>query len=161
VYRTLFSGVLSWLLEEVRSDPVTLARGEESAGIPAGWNVAPGVSELLLVVRDSTGEEIWQHAAVAPEAWIDMPSLPPGDLSFEVTGSLEGASFKVGHPFSVNGSVAELAGRETGRPLSIDPSRRAGGRSDGREGGPPVWPFALAALLFCLEWFLRRRLGLR
>ena len=163
VYRALFSGVSAWLLEDVQRDPVILAPASDDGGIRAGWNVAPGVSDLLLVVRDSTGAEIWRHRATDPGARVNAPSLPDGDLSFEASGRLNEESFTGGHPFGVASSVAELAGRSTGRSLTTEPARGTDVRSGwpGRGGGSPIWPFALAAVLFCGEWYLRRRLGLR
>ncbi|MCL7974868.1 MAG: hypothetical protein M8835_09980 [marine benthic group bacterium] len=162
VYRALFSGISAWLLEDVQRDPVVLAPEDGDSDSPAGWNVAAGVSDLLLVVRDSTGAEVWRHEAEFPGRRIAGPRLPGGDLSFEVSGNLDGASFTGGHPFSVARYAAEFAGRSTGRSLTIEAnlgSDEESGRPGGR--GPPVWPFALAALLFCGEWYLRRRLGLR
>jgi hypothetical protein len=163
VYRALFAGLSAWLLEEVRRTPVTFAPGDEAAEARVGWDVAPGVSELLIVVRDSSGAEIWRREVDGPEPRLEAPPLPSGDLTFEASGRLDGGSFSTGHPFSVTGPVAELAGRTAGRSLTIDAARRGTEVSRRIRGGAgrAVWPFALAAFLFCVEWFLRRRIGLR
>jgi hypothetical protein len=163
VYRALFAGLSAWLLEEVQRAPVTFAPGDEAAEGRVGWYVAPGVSEVLLVVRDSSGAEIWRREMADPGPRLESPLLPPGDLTFEASGRLDGASFSTGHPFSVTGPADELAGRTVGRSLTIDPARRVAEASRRVRGGdgPAVWPFALAAFLFCAEWFLRRRIGLR
>lgn len=163
VYRALYAGIAGWLLEESRREPVALVQGEASVAAPIGWDVAPGVTDLFLVVRDPAGAEIWRDSVGKPSERIGMPALPPGELSYEARGVLDGSVFLASRPFTVPDAVEELAGRAAGRSLtsSAVPKAGDGGSGPGGERSAPVWPFALAASLLCAEWFLRRRLGLR
>jgi len=130
---------------------------------PVGWKVAPGAEDLILVVRDADGAEVWRDSVGEPSARIGLPSLPAGELSYEVRGVVDGSAFSVSRPFTVPDAAEELAGRPVGRSLTAGRTPAAGdGRSELRGGGTaPIWPFAIAAFLLCAEWWLRRRLGLR
>ena len=163
VYRALYAGIAGWLLEDSHRVPVALVPGESDLVPPAGWDVAPAAEDLLLVVRDADGDEIWRDSVGQPSERIELPSLPAGELSYEARGLLDGSAFSVGRPFTVPGAVEELAGRPVGRSLTAGSPPTAGDRWSRPRGGStaPVWPFALAAVLLCLEWWLRRRLGLR
>ena len=163
VYRALFAGIAGWLLESSRREPVALVAGESELAAPAGWDVAPGAEDLLLLVRDADGAEIWRDSIGEPSERIGLPSLPAGDLSYEARGVLDGSTFSVGRPFTVPGAGEERVGRPVGRTLTAGNSSTAGQGRGGPRGdrNPPVWPFALAAGLLCAEWWLRRRLGLR
>jgi len=60
------------------------------------------------------------------------------------------------------GADAELTGRPTGTPIAARGAAPGGDARNGRRrAAPPVWPFALAAAMFCAEWGWRRRIGLR
>jgi hypothetical protein len=163
VYRALYGGIAAWLLEEFRPEPVTLAPGGPRVVAPTGWELAPGISSLVLMVRDALGTEVWRDSLSEPGTTIALPPLAPGELSFQATGMLEGSSFAVERPFAIPGAVEELGGRPIGRSLTT------GSRASSEDrrmrppngSGLPVWPFLLAAILFCVEWYLRRRLGLR
>ena len=163
VYRALYAGIAGWLLEDVLREPVALVAGETSATSPIGWDVAPGVADLVLVVRDPEGAEVWRDGIGDPPPRIPFPALPPGELSYEASGTLSGSAFLVGRPFTVPDAVEEVGGRPVGRSLTTAGTARAGDERTGPGGDrtAPVWPFALAATLLCAEWFLRRRLGLR
>jgi len=163
VYRALYAGIAGWLLEDSRREPVTLEPGESSLVPPVGWKVAPGAEDLILVVRDADGAEVWRDSVGEPSARIGLPALPAGELSYEVRGVVDGSAFSVSRPFTVPDAAEELAGRPVGRSLTAGRTPAAGdGRSELRGGGTaPIWPFAIAAFLLCAEWWLRRRLGLR
>jgi hypothetical protein len=86
------------------------------------------------------------------------PGAPPGSLRYEARGIVAGESFRTGRPFEVEGAERELRARQPG-PRLEGVSRVAGDSSTGADR--PIWPFALAALLLCTEWYWRRRIGLR
>jgi hypothetical protein len=163
VYRALYAGIAGWLLEDSHREPVALVPGESDLVPPVGWDVAPGAEDLLLVVRDADGAEVWRDSVGDPSGRIGLPSLPAGELSYEARGVVDGSAFSVSRPFTVPDAVEELAGRPVGRSLTVGSTPTAGEKRGGLRGGSaaPVWPFALAAMLVCAEWWLRRRLGLR
>ncbi len=162
VYRGLYGGITGWLLGGLRRVPVSLSEREVRGQGSIGWSVAPGVEDLVITVRDSTGSTVWGDSIARPADHVDGPGLPPGDLDFEARGKLDDEEFVVGRPFAVAGPVAELGGRGVGPSLTTG-ELTAGSRGRQRDGrtAPPVWPYALAAGLLCAEWVLRRRLGLR
>jgi hypothetical protein len=163
VYRALYAGIAAWLLEDFHREPVALASGENGAATPVGWEVAPGVSDLVLMVRDSLGSEIWRDSVADPGVRVGFPDLPAGNLAYEARGTLDGSDFSVNRPFTIARDIAELAGRPVGNSLTTGAVPATGGGPAGpwNGRGRPVWPFALAGFLFCAEWYLRRRLGLR
>lgn len=158
VYRSMFAGLAGWLLEAADRRPLELVRSRLPAGDTIRWRVAPAVDELRLVLRDSTGAAIWGDTLVAPDTLINGPQAPEGTLRFEAEGRVGSEGFRVGRPLEAEGTVRELTAREPGELL--DDASPASGVS-AATGGRAVWPFVLAALMLCGEWYWRRRIGLR
>ena len=158
VYRSMFAGLAGWLLEAAGRRPLELVRTRLPAGDTIRWRAAPEVDEVRLTVRDSAGGLIWSDTLAPPDTLIAGPPAPEGTLLFEAEGRLGTESFRVGRPFEAEGAARELAAREPGDPL--DDALAASGLATVR-AGRAVWPFVLAALMLCGEWFWRRRIGLR
>lgn len=158
IYRSMFAGLAGWLLEAADRRPLELVTTRLPAGDTIRWRAAPEVDEVRLTVRDSTGSPIWSDTLTAPDTLIAGPPAPEGTLRFEAEGRLGSESFRVGRPFEAEGTARELAAREAGDPL--DDALAASG-SSAATAGRAVWPFVLAALMLCGEWFWRRRIGLR
>lgn len=155
-YRSLFAGLAGWLLEAPERQPMELERTRLAAGDSIRWRVAADVSDVRIAVRDSTGEVVWADTLIAPDTLVSGPEAPAGSLRYEAEGVVAGESFRVGRPFEAEGAERELGARPVGPPLA---GAATGGTAPG--GGRPVWPFVLAALMLCGEWFWRRRIGLR
>lgn len=158
LYRSMFAGLAGWLLEAADRRPLELVRTRLPAGDTIRWRAAPEVDEVRLTVRDSTGSPIWTDTVVSPDTVITGPPAPEGTLRFEAEGRLGSESFRVGRPFEAEGRARELTARQPGEPL--DDVLAASGLATAT-AGRAVWPFVLAALMLCGEWFWRRRIGLR
>lgn len=156
-YRSLFAGLASWLLEAPERRPVELERTRLEAGELVRWRVASGVSDLRITISDSAGSVVWEDTSAAPEPSISGPRAPAGSHSFVAEGVAAGEAFRTSRPFEVEGAERELAARPAGRELVGATVGRVGAAT----GGRAMWPFVLAALMLCGEWYWRRRLGLR
>lgn len=156
-YRSLFAGLAGWLLEAPERRPLELERARLTAGEPIRWRVAPEVSDVRLAVRDSTGSVIWADTVTAPDTLVTGPEAPAGSLRYEGEGTAAGEGFRIGRPFEAEGPERELEARAVGPALAG--AATGGGAPAG--GGRAMWPFVLAALMLCGEWFWRRRIGLR
>ncbi|MFO7588398.1 MAG: hypothetical protein R6X22_10020 [Gemmatimonadota bacterium] len=162
VYRALFSGLGGWLLESADREPVAL--GESPAGEQGfvALRVAEGVRDLAVSVRDSAGAEVARDSIPAPGPEARLRVGSEGDVWLVATGRVDGRPFRWGRPVRLPGPRAELAGRQGGPVLSVPGSGpRASAGPGVRWRGPPIWPFALAAVALCGEWAWRRRIGLR
>lgn len=157
-YRAVFAGLASWLLEAPDRSPVLLESTQLRAGEHIRWRVANGVRDLTLTLHDSTGTVVWSNTLSLPDSLVVGPRASPGSLRYVASGMVAGESFRTGRPFEVEGSGRELGARQIGAPLE-GAAMGAGARST--SAGRPIWPFALAVLLLCAEWFWRRRIGLR
>jgi len=157
-YRSLFAGLAGWLLEAPLRRPVELVRTRFAAGEPVTWRVASEVSDLRIAIRDSAGSVVWADTIAAPESSLGGPPAPAGSHTFVAEGVVAGEAFRTGRPFEVDGSERELAARPAGRELV---GVTAGSVGPAATGGRAMWPFALAALMLCGEWYWRRRIGLR
>jgi hypothetical protein len=161
VYRGLYAGITGWLLGDYRRVPVTLETGPETRPGSISWSIAPGVVDLVIAVRDSTGTVVWTDSIASPGNRIEGPDLPAGGLEFEARGRSEGSEFVVGRPFSVAGPAAELRGRDLGASLTTLAESASARRPARPRSAPPIWPYVLAAGLLCGEWIWRHRMGLR
>lgn len=157
-YRAVFAGLASWLLEAPDRSPVLLESTQLRASEPLRWRVANGVRDLILTLHDSTGTVVWSDTLNLPDSLVVGPKASAGSLRYEASGIVAGESFRTGRPFEVEGAERELGARQIGAPLE-GATIGAGARST--SAGRPIWPFAMAALLLCAEWFWRRRIGLR
>ncbi len=160
VYRGLFGGLVAWLTERAASEPVDLATPGATAGDPLRLRVSPEVEALEVRVRDADGSEIARESLLVAGPVVRGPRVPEGDLTLVASGRMRGGeTFRRERPLHGAGAESERAGRRTGPALTLAGAGRAG--EEGRRRDRPVWPFALAAGLFCVEWIWRRRIGLR
>ncbi len=157
-YRAVFAGLASWLLEAPDRSPVLLESTRLLADEQIRWRVASEVRDLILVLRDSTGAIVWSDSLSQPDSLVVGPGASSGSNRYEARGIVGGESFRTGRPFEVVGSERELGARQLG-PLLEGAGTGTNSLSTGADR--PIWPFVLAALLFCAEWFWRRRIGLR
>ena len=157
-YRSVYAGLAGWLLEAPDRNPVVLEATRLVAGDSLRWRVAPDVSRLRLVVRDSAGNAVWGDTIAGPAEVVAAPGLPGGSYQFEAEGAAAEETFRAGRPFEVDGPERELIAREPGDPIrGVD----IGASAPAARGRRALWPFAFAALILCAEWFWRRRIGLR
>jgi hypothetical protein len=146
------------LLEAPDRSPILLESTRLFAADPIRWRVASGVRDLILVLRDSTGTIVWSDSLSQPDSLVVGPGASPGSIRYEARGIVGGEAFRTGRPFEVVGSERELGARQLG-PLLEGTGTGISSFSTGADR--PIWPFVLAALLLCAEWFWRRRIGLR
>jgi hypothetical protein len=156
-YRSVFAGLAAWLLEAPDGQPVLLDESRLSQGERVAWRIAEGVTDLTLTLRDSTGAVFWADTIPQPDSVVAGPATPSGSLSYEGRGTVSGELFRSGGPLEVEGPERELAARPAGPLLAVNSSGAGGSAAADRA----IWPFVLAALLLCTEWFWRRRIGLR
>ena len=161
MYRGLYAGITGWLLGDFRRVPVTLDVDPAAGPGSISWSIAPGVADLVIAVRDSTGTVVWTDSIASPGNRIEGPDLPAGDLEFEARGQSEGSEFVVGRPFTVAGPAVELRGRGLGASLTTLAESASSRRPARPRSAPPIWPYVLAAGLLCGEWIWRHRMGLR
>lgn len=157
-YRSLFAGLAGWLLEAPEGRPVELVRARLVAGDTVRWRVASGVSDLRISIADSAGAVVWIDTIATPDSSIAGPPAPAGSQTFVAEGNVAGEAFRTGRPFEVEGAERELAARPVGPALE---GAGVGGGVASVGGGRAMWPFVLAALMLCGEWYWRRRIGLR
>lgn len=158
-YDALMTGVAGWLLEELAPRDVELLEPAR-AGRPLRWSVAPGIADLALEVRDSTGVARWSVRWGRPESGeLGGPVLEPGSYTVVARGMGESGAFLRERPLELAADPRELVPRSVGEPIVITQTPRPAREPAGRLR--PVWPFVLAALLLCGEWLWRRRIGLR
>lgn len=156
-YRSLFAGLAGWLLEAPERRPLELERTSLAAGDSIRWRVAPEVNDVRLTLRDSTGTVVWADTLSSPDTLVVGPAAPVGSLRYEAEGTAAGESFRIGRPFEAEGPDREMEARFVGTALA----GAATGGAAPAGGGRAMWPFVLAALMLCGEWFWRRRIGLR
>lgn len=161
VYRALYAGITGWLLGDYRRVPVALDADPADGRGSVSWSIAPGVADLVIAVRDSSGVVVWTDSIGSPGESVEGPDFPAGDLDFEARGQLGGSPFVVSRPFTVAGPASEMRGREVGASLTTRAESVSSRRPVRQRGAPPLWPYVVAAGLLCAEWIWRHRLGLR
>jgi len=157
-YRALFTSVAGWLLQSPVGPSIELEETRPEPGVPLRWRVAPGVRDLHLAVTDSAGNLTWETEIAAPDSVVVGPALASG--TFHIRASGRGAVGAVGgdRPIEV-AATSEFKPRPWVPPLRLAANGGRSAAASTRER--PVWPFALAVALLCVEWVWRRRLGLR
>ena len=150
-------------LEDEAGTPVTLIEVREAGRDRIGWRIAAGVTDLVLTVRDSAGAAVWSDSSVAlpggGERTVDGPLLESGTWSYRANGRTDGSAMASQRPFTIP-TLAELLPHDRQVPLALAAQSPSGALSS-RAGERPWWPLAAAALLLCMEWIWRRRIGLR
>ncbi len=158
IYEALLSGVVGWLTEDFAPRPLEL-ESVPSAGETLRWRVGSGVSDLGVTMVTEGMDTVWSAAAPAPDGLLLGPSLEAGSFRILAHGVQRGVEFTSERPLEVQPDPDESGPRSVGVPLTMSASREpVEARARVRR---PVWPFLLAALLFCAEWMWRRRIGLR
>ena len=159
-YEALWAGVAGWLLRdrtlagsELRPARMVVARGED-----VDWLVPP--NRTGYDIRVGLGAELVLDTAFSAEGVRSTGPLDPGAYHYSVFAP-EGDSVGGGR-FDVSGTTADMV------PTPVDPDRlvtTAGAPTDRGQGGRPLrtlpWPYLLIIGLLCVEWFGRRRSGLR
>jgi hypothetical protein len=159
LYRGLFSGMVRWLVERTAPQPIQLSEPYVRSGDSLQWRVAPGVRDLAMQLEDASGAVVWSSSPSDSATRIMGPPLERGDARFVATGTTRGIAFRIARPFHVNARLEEMP-NPVGPALDVRSDAAAGGRpAPGSD--PPVWPFAAAIGLLCVEWLWRRRIGLR
>jgi hypothetical protein len=160
VYRALFAGLAAWLQARESRELVTVEPAGPGEPDRLVVRTSPGVRDLVVSIRDSAGTEVARDSIPEPGPETRIAVGMVGDVTMVASGRLDGRSFQREVPVRRPGTEAELAGRPPGPLLAtrgVATGRDA--RSEGR--APPIWPFLLAAAMFCGEWAWRRRIGLR
>ncbi len=159
VYDGVLAGVVGWLVEDATSEPVALA-GTPRSDRALEWRVRPGTGNLSLRVTDLGGAEVWSDTVAAPGPRIAGPVLPPGRYEVAVVAEGPDGRFEATRPIEIEPDPAELLPLAEAPPADIAAVIQA--RSPAESRAPrPVWPFALAVVLLCVEWVWRHRIGLR
>ena len=159
LYRGLFAGLTRWLVERTAPQPIRLSDPYVRSGDSVRWRAAPEVRDLALQLEDASGMVVWSHSPADSTTSIAGPPLERGDARFVATGTSGGAPFRIERPFHVNARVEEMP-NPVGSPLDVRPDEAVGERA-APSSDPPVWPFAAAIVLLCVEWLWRRKVGLR
>ena len=159
LYRGLFAGMIRWLVERTAPQPIQLSDPYVRSGDSVRWRVAPEVRDLAMRLEDASGTVVWSSSPSDSATTITGPPLERGDARFVATGTTGESQFRIARPFHVNARLEEMP-NPVGPPLDIRPDDAADGRA-APGSDPPVWPFAAAIVLLCVEWLLRRKIGLR
>lgn len=159
LYRGLFSGMIRWLVERTAPQPIQLSDPYVRSGDSVRWRVAPEVRDLAVQLEDASGTVVWSSGASDSVTTIAGPPLGRGDARFVATGTAGESQFRIARPFHVNARLEEMP-NPVGSPLDVNPDEAADGRA-APGSNPPVWPFAAAIVLLCVEWLWRRKIGLR
>lgn len=159
VYEAAFSGIVGWLVEGATPQLAAL-EVMPTVGRSPVWRVRSGASDLEIVVLDDAGEEVWREAWSDPPTRVTGPTLGLGTYEARVTATGPEGVVESSRPIEIVSDARELL---TGAPVAavaLAPAVQS--RSDVEVRAPrPVWPFALAVLLLCVEWVWRHRIGLR
>ena len=159
LYRGLYVGMIRWLVERTAPQPIQLSDPYVRAGDSLQWRVAPEVRDLAMQLEDASGDVVWSSSPPDSVTRITGPPLERGDARFIATGTTRGNPFRIARPFHVNARLEEMP-NHIGPVLDVGHDAAAGGRTvPGSD--PPVWPFAAAIVLLCVEWLWRRKIGLR
>ncbi|MEX2467956.1 MAG: VWA domain-containing protein [Gemmatimonadota bacterium] len=159
-YEALWAGVAGWLLRdrpvtgaEVRPGRLVVPRGED-----VDWRVPP--NRTGYGVRVHSGEQAVLDAVFGAEGVVPTAALAPGTYRYAVFAP-EGDSVSGGR-FDVAETTADMV------PSASDPDRLSTstpGEGGSVFGGRPLrtlpWPYIMIIGLLCLEWYGRRRSGLR
>ena len=159
LYRGLFAGMIRWLVERTAPQPIQLSDPYVRSGDSVRWRVAPEVRDLAMRLEDASGTVVWSSSPSDSATTITGPPLERGDARFVATGATGESQFRIARPFHVNARLEEMP-NPVGPPLDVRPDDAADGRA-APGSDPPVWPFAAAIVLLCVEWLWRRKIGLR
>ena len=152
-YAALWGGIFDWLAAE-RADRRAALPDENviRAGESIRWrrgSASDSVVQVVLTRASEAPDTIELH--FSPGVAIqESPPLAPGTYDVDVPG---GRSLLV-----VNASAELLPARPR---LQSGGAGRAAASGAGRAARSVGWLYALAILLLCVEWFWRRRAGLR
>jgi len=159
VYDGILAGVVGWLVEDATSEPVALAAAP-AAGRPLEWRIRPGTTGLSVRVTDDAGAEVWSETRDEPAPRLTGPVLPPGAYEISIAARGPDGPFEVERPLEIASDPGELL-PTADAPLADIPAVVRERRPLESRMPRPIWPFALAVALLCVEWGWRHRIGLR
>jgi hypothetical protein len=154
-YSSVFGALFDWLAAG-RTDRRAIVPDVEAlrVGMPVRWRrgaPADSAATVVLTRRDGTSQRRTLQVRFDPgSATAETPGLPAGIYDVTTTG---GAAVLV-----VNQSREFLPRRTVIRSGAVGGEPSLGEAPRLRDYG---WVYALAVLLLCAEWLLRRRVGLR
>ncbi|KPK80805.1 MAG: hypothetical protein AMS25_08660 [Gemmatimonas sp. SM23_52] len=164
LYRALWTGVAGWLLDG-RSDGAVGVEPRQRVvenGEPLQWRAPERVDSLVVELSASDSGLLWRGVAAAADSLVT--AAPPGRYRYVARGYREGrVAASAQGPVEVEefsrellpgAAVAESLTAVTPAPVqrSADGSRRLANSG---------WPYLILIALFCGEWAVRRRRGLR
>lgn len=154
-YGTLFGSLFDWLAAGRTDRRAAVPDGEPlRAGAPVRWRrgaVADSVVNVTITRRSATGRVLSFALRFTEGAIVaETPPLPPGIYDARMDG---GSAV-----LAVNPSRELVPRRPSVRAGSVGGVLGLGAAPSLRDQG---WVYALAILLLCAEWMLRRRVGLR
>ncbi len=159
VYEGALAGLVGWLVEDASGRLVSLASSPR-VGRPLQWRIRPGARDLTIEVRDADGEPVWAESRDDPPTRVTGPALGPGRYEIRVRASAAGEAYRASRPLELAEDPREFLTVASPTPEAV-PARPRERAPSGTRSPRPVWPFALAILLLCVEWMWRHRIGLR
>ncbi len=179
LYRSLWTGLAGWLMEGRGGGDFGLGPREKvvALGEPLRWVAPPSVDSVTLEMRSDTaggGGGVVLQEAIAPADSFEA-FLPPGRYEYSVrafrsgraaaaaTGTVEVERFS---PELLPSAPATLVGQggQAGA-AGVGSSEATASPADSPAGERRLatlgWPYLLLIMLFCAEWIIRRRIGLR
>ncbi|MDH3732228.1 MAG: hypothetical protein OEU54_01795 [Gemmatimonadota bacterium] len=159
VYDGVLSGVVGWLVEDAVSRLVALV-AVPPPGQPLEWRVRSGVTDLAITVSDDEGAEVFSGAWPTPDGRVVANGLPAGRYTLRLGGEGPDGEFASERPLEILSDAVELLPGPPADVASIAPAVQARSAVEARTPRP-VWPFALAIALLCVEWVWRHQIGLR
>ncbi len=168
LYRTLWTGLAGWLLEDggAISGGAALEPLEATTerGRPLRWVVAATADSLRVELSGADSDTV-RRASAAGGDTLSL-TAPPGRYRYHAALFRDDQAIaSASGPTEVEGFSSELLPRpveelETSAALlGADGSTRAAGRT--RRLATVSWPYLLLIVLFCAEWAVRRFIGLR
>ena len=146
----LWGALFDWLAEERRDTrALSIASPMLRAGEPIAWRGVPD-SGATIVIRDAGGTVVDSPRLEREGGTSSSRALPAGRYVAEVPGGRVA--------LIVNESREWLPGASTAKG-DTPTSASAPVRGEPLRG--KLWPYAAAIALLCIEWLLRRRIGLR
>lgn len=165
LYRSLWTGLAGWLIEgrgETGYIAEPLARAVQRGG-PLRWPVPEGIDSLALTVESESGDTVWAGSSVGGDT-LEV-RLGPGRYRYaaRIFGGDEEVGSTVG-PVEVEWFAEELLpgdGAVTVDLARVEPDVEASSPESTRGLATLAWPYLLLIGLLCVEWTLRRFIGLR
>lgn len=159
-YRRLWSGVAGWLLADrsMASAAPRPVRWVFDRSEPVEWSMPTDAAGLRIHIESP--EVTVVDTTIAGSGPVSLGGLGPAEYTYAVVAA-EGDTVSTGR-FDVSSTTLEMLPRRVDPPLSS--GVRSASISESR-GELPLrttpWPYLLVLTLLCVEWIVRRRIGLR